>query len=219
MPLAFTSIMLSRNRRATSSSTGTANTGSLPLSIQKLPSSVSHACSAPPPAASFSNAARSVRFWSETGKYSPTRSVSPAGPSGTETSRSVSSCARYVSIGMKPTCTEPRASASAVASSLAPKVTLTLPTVTPSSASAPMSSGGSSFFNCISASVSRSPATNSTFSSASVMPSSGGGVGSSGLLGVGSCFPQPLSTASSARVRKKENIRFMVSASSQNKLE
>ena len=44
---------------------------------------------------------------------------------------------------MKPTCTEPRASASAVASSLAPKVTLTLPTVTPSSASAPMSSGGS----------------------------------------------------------------------------
>ena len=34
-----------------------------------------------------------------------------------------------------------------------------------------------------------------------------------------SCFPQPLSTASSARARKKENIRFMVSASSQNKLE
>ena len=33
------------------------------------------------------------------------------------------------------------------------------------------------------------------------------------------CFPQPLSTASSARARKKENIRFMVSASSQNKLE
>ena len=113
----------------------------------------------------------------------------------------------------------PLCSACAVASAEAPKVMLIFPTVQPHCASASISSGGSSFFNCISASVSRSPATNSTFSSASVMPSSGGGVGSSGLLGVGSCFPQPLSTASSARARKKENIRFMVSASSQNKLE